>query len=177
MGKQNLKGQKNRKKNKEKNSRKKKRAKFKSHNPGQEVLGKNKEASKKTAQSLKVLCEEFSRLNHTASTRDIVRAKQRRDRRVLDKDLKHLCKTMNSMCNKDETKVDEEEECFAEVENLAKNVNDLIISNDSLEPGFRFTRWQQRKFHQNVRMQKIKYNYNNDDDAADGLDCHVRKLQ
>lgn len=177
MGKQNIKGQKNRKKNKEKNSKKKKRAKFKSHNPDQEVFGKNKEASKKTALSLKVLCEEFSRLNHTASTRDIVRAKQRRDRRVLDKDLKNLCKTMNSMCHKEETKEDEEEECFAEVEDLAKNVNDLIISNnDNLEPGFRFTRWQQRKFHQNVRTQKIKYNYNNDDDA-DGLNCYVGKLQ
>ena len=108
MGKQNIKGQKNRKKNKEKNSKKKKRAKFKSHNLDQEVFGKKKEASQKTAQSLKVLCEEFSRLNHTASTRDIVRAKQRRDRRVLDKDLKNLCKTMNSMCNKEDTKQDED---------------------------------------------------------------------
>jgi len=175
MGKQNIKGQKNRKKNKEKNSKKKKRAKFKSHNPDQEVFGKKKEASQKTAQSLKVLCEEFSRLNHTASTRDIVRAKQRRDRKVLDKDLKNLCRTMNSMCNKEDTKQDEDEECFAEVENLAKNVNDLIISKDNLESGFRFTRWQQRKFHQNVRMQKIKYNYTDDD--VDGLNCFVGTLQ
>ena len=167
MGKHNIKGEKNRKKNKEKNSKKKKRAKFKSHNPDHEFFcGKKKDVAKKTAQSLKLLCEEFSKLNHTASTRDIVRAKLRRDRRSLDKDLKDLCKTMNSMCNKDETKEEEEEEeeCFAEVENLAKNVNDLIISNDSFEPGFRFTRWQQRKFHQNVRKQKIKYNYNADDE-------------
>ena len=160
MGKQNIKNQKNRKKNKEKNSKRKKRAKFKSHNPDQETFGTRKEAKKKTAQSLKILCEEFSKLNHTASTRDIVRAKQKRDRRVLDKDLKDLCKTMNTMCDKkEETKEEGEEECFAEVENLAKNVNDLIISNDNFDPGFRFTRWQQRKFHQNVRMQKIKYNY------------------
>ena len=166
MGKHNIKGQKNRKKNKEKNSKKKKRAKFKSHIPNNDVFcGKKKEVAKKTAQSLKLLCEEFSKLNHTASTRDIVRAKLRRDRRSLDKDLKDLCKTMNSMCNnKAETKEDGEEECFAEVENLAKNVNDLIISNDSFEPGFRFTRWQQRKFHQNVRKQKIKYNYNADEE-------------
>jgi len=165
MGKHNIKNQKNRKKNKEKNSKKKKRAKFKSHNPDHEIFGARKETKKKTAQSLKILCEEFSRLNHTASTRDIVRAKQKRDRRVLDKDLKDLCKTMNSMCNKkEETKEEGEEECFAEVENLAKNVSDLLISNDNFEPGFRFTRWQQRKFHQNVRMQKIKYKYTADDD-------------
>ena len=42
--------------------------------------------------------------------------------------------------------------------------HDLIINNDSFEPGFRFTRWQQRKFHQNVRKQKIKYNYDADDE-------------
>ena len=168
MGKYNIKGQKNRKKNKEKNAKKKKRAKFKSSTSDLDCLvggqKPKREATKKTAQSLKILCEEFSRLNHTASTRDIVRAKQKRDRRVLDKDLKDLCKTMNSMCNKEETKEDGDEECFAEVENLAKNVNDLIISNDNFEPGFRFTRWQQRKFHQNVRMQKIKYNYHADDE-------------
>ena len=40
-----------------------------------------------------------------------------------------------------------------------KNVSDLIISNENNEPGFRHTRWQQRKFLQNVREKKIKKRY------------------
>ena len=66
-----------------------------------------------------------------------------------------------SAANKDEKNKDsddEEEECLATVENLAKNVNDYLIINETSnnEPGFRFTRWQQRKFHQNVRKHKNK---------------------
>ena len=160
------KGRKKCKKNKEKNLKKKKKAKMKSNSSDQEIFRSKRmrENERKTAQSLKTLCHEFRKLNHTASTRDIVQAKQRRDRRVMDKELKDLCKNMKSMCNK-ESIVSDEEECFAKVESLAQNVSDLIISNDNFEPGFRFTRWQQRKFHQNVRRRKIKYN--NDGDEKD----------
>ena len=58
---------------------------------------------------------------------------------------------------------EDEEEGIATVENLSKNVSDLIISNENNEPGFRYTRWQQRKFMQNVRDQKIKYKYEEDE--------------
>ena len=161
MGK--LKGKK--KSNKEKNLRKKKKAKFKSRESKGNTIEKG--------HVMQTLCHEFKKkLN--ASPQQIVRAKHRRDERMLKRDMKNICKNLNNMCNKDEKNKEsddeEEEECLATVENLAKNVNDYLIINETSnnEPGFRFTRWQQRKFHQNVRKHKYKVVHNdvrdNDED-------------
>ena len=98
-----------------------------------------------------------------------MKAKHRRDQRLLDRNVKDLCRDLDKMfqksSNNEAEKEAEEEECFAAVENLSKNINDLIITNENHEPGFRFTRWQQRRFQQMTRKQNIKYKFNNDDDV------------
>ena len=161
MGK--LKGKK--KSNKEKNLRKKKKAKFKSRESKGDTIQKG--------HVMQTLCHEFKKLNYKASPQQIVRAKHRRDERMLKRDMKDLCKDLKSLCNKDEENKDsddgEEEECFAAVENLAKKVDDYLIINENSnnEPGFRFTRWQQRKFHQNIRKHKYKVVHNDGHDNDD----------
>merc|ERR1712107_933648 len=101
------------------------------------------------------------------------RAKHRRDNKQFQNNVNDLCDDLDQMCKKhdddDDDDSDAEEECFAEVETLSRNINDLIISNDNNEPGFRFTLSQQKKFQQNIRRQKIKYKFQDDDDA-DNLD-------
>lgn len=148
------------KKHKERNLKKKKKEKFKR----KERSATDKSGDTTTVvQSLSTLCQQFKKLNQTASPQEIVRAKHKRDQRRLDREMKDICKMMVKQeltKTKDhDSGEEEEEECFAAVENLSKNINDLIITNDNLEPGFRFTRWQQKKFQQNVRKQKIKYNF------------------
>merc|ERR1712241_1542088 len=96
----------------------------------------------------------FRKLKATATPQAIVRAKLKRDQRLLEKDMKDLCKDVKKLFKSSEDTNEEEEEGVATVENLSKNVNDLIISNENNEPGFRYTRWQQRKFLQNVREKK-----------------------
>ena len=77
--------------------------------------------------------------------------------------MKDLCKDVKKLFKSGEETNEEDEEGIASVENLSKNVSDLIISNENNEPGFRYTRWQQRKFLQKVRDQKIKYKYEEDE--------------
>ena len=151
------------KRHKERNLKKKKKEKFKR----KERNAIEKPGDKTTVvQSLRTLCQQFKKLNQTASPQEIVRAKHKRDQKRLDREMKDICKMMVKQeltkTKEPESGEEEEEECVAAVENLSKNINDLIITNDNLEPGFRFTRWQQRKFQQNVRKQKIKYNYFDD---------------
>ena len=158
---------KTRKSNKEKNLKKKKKAKFKS---------KDKSYNEKCQDSEKAvnsLCYEFQKLNKSkvASPQQIIKAKHRRDQRMLDRNVKGLCRDLDKMFqktsnNEGTNKEKEEEECFAAVENLSKNISDLIITNENHEPGFRFTRWQQRRFQQVTRRQKIKYQYKADDDVV-----------
>ena len=159
--KENKSSKRNRKKNKEKNLKKKKLAKFKRSSEHSRVKEK-KHQSNKIVTSLCVGLEKSVKL---ASPREIVRAKHRRDNKQFQNNVNDLCDDLDQMCKKHDD--DGEEECFAEVETLSRNINDLIISNDNNEPGFRFTRSQQKKFQQNIRRQKIKYKFQDD---ADNLD-------
>ena len=45
-------------------------------------------------QSLRTLCQQFKKLNQTASPQEIVRAKHKRDQRRLDREMKDICKMM-----------------------------------------------------------------------------------
>ena len=164
--KENKSSKRNRKKNKEKNLKKKKLAKFK-RSSEHSCVKEKKHQSNKIVTSLCVGLEKSVKL---ASPREIVRAKHRRDNKQFQNNVNDLCDDLDQMCKKhDDDDDDGEEECFAEVETLSRNINDLIISNDNHEPGFRFTRSQQKKFQQNIRRQKIKYKFQDDDDA-DNLD-------
>ena len=155
------------KRQKERNLKKKKKEKFKKKERCALADSVDKSGDNATVvQSLRTLCQQFKKLNQTASPQEIVRAKHKRDQRRLDREMKDICKMMVKQeltkAKEPESEGENEEECIAVVENLSKNIEDLIITNDNLEPGFRFTRWQQRKFQQNIRKQKIKYNYMED---------------
>jgi len=154
------------KRNKDKNLRKKKKEKFKRkyRDQAQEedlCAVSNQKSDHKSISSLNL---EFRKLKATATPRAIVRAKLKRDQRLLEKDMKDLCKDVNKLFkSSDETTEDKEgEEDFAAVEDLSKNVSDLIISNDNPEPGFQYTKGQQKRFLQKVRDQKIKYKHEED---------------
>ena len=155
------------KRNKEKNMRKKKKEKLKKKLKNQEQEDSDSTSTTKRSdhRSINSLNLRFKKLKATATPQAIVRAKLKRDQRLLEKEMKDLCKDVKKLfktsADSSEDK-DEEEEGFAAVENLSKNVNDLIISNENPEPGFQYTRWQQRKFLQRVRDQKIKYKYEDD---------------
>ena len=156
------------KKNKEKNLRKKKKEKSKRRRNESDINSESDSAapSTKTSEqkSMSSVSREFMKLKATATPQAIVRAKLKRDQRLLERDMKDLCKNVTKLFKTmpDDEKEHEEEEHIAEVETLSKNVGDLIISNDNPEPGFHYTRWQQRKFLQKVPDKKIKYNNGGD---------------
>ena len=158
------------KKNKDKNLRKKKKEKSKRRRKDQEKGSDSDSPGPSVRKSdhkrMSSLNLEFRKLKATATPQAIVRAKLKRDQRLLERDMKDLCKDVTKLFKTslgvEDEKEQEEEEHFAEVENLSRNVEDLIISNDNPEPGFHYTRWQQRKFLQKVRDKKIKYNYEED---------------
>merc|ERR1739838_970262 len=73
-------------------------------------------------------------------------------------DLNGLCKDLENMFKKKTNVMEEEKECFAKVENLAQNIEELTISNENYEPGFRFTRDQQKKFTHKLKIfRRSKY--------------------
>lgn len=156
------------KKNKEKNLRKKKKEKSKRRRKESDKKSESDSAapSIKTSdhKSISSVRRKFMKLKATATPQAIVRAKLKRDQRLLERDMKDLCKDVTKLFKTmpDDEKEHEEEEHFAEVETLSKNVGDLIISNDCPEPGFHYTRWQQRKFLQKVPDKKIRYKYTED---------------
>ena len=161
------------KKNKEKNMKRKKKEKAKRRLKSQEKSSEKASKSCPTRNqqkhssdrqdSITSLNLKFRKLKASATPQAIVRAKLKRDQRLLEKEMKDLCKNVNKLFKSSKETNEEGEEGFAAVENLSKNVSDLIISNENNQPGFRFTRWQQRKFLQNVRDQKIKYKYEEDE--------------
>ena len=132
----------------------------KSHHSQQQHRHRNTSDRPDSISSLNL---KFRKLKASATPQAIVRAKLKRDQRLLEKEMKDLCKDVKKLFKSSEETNEEEEEGIAVVENLSKNVSDLIISNENNEPGFRYTRWQQRKFMQNVRDQKIKYKYEEDE--------------
>ena len=148
------------KRNKDKNLKKKKKEKFR-----RKLKTKEDSLHAKTNdRSVSSLNVEFRKLKASATPQAIVRAKLKRDQRLLEKEMKDLCKDVKKLFKSSDgtSESKDEEECFAEVENLSKNVSDLIISNENPEPGFHYTRWQQKKFMQRVRDQKIRYKYEED---------------
>ena len=162
-------------KNKEKNIKKKKKEKAKrklkfqeksSEATSKSVPNRHKQAANTADRqgSITSLNLKFRKLKASATPQAIVRAKLKRDQRLLEKEMKDLCKDVKKLFKSGEETNEEDEEGFAAVENLSKNVSDLIISNENNEPGFRYTRWQQRKFTQKVRDQKIKYKYEETED-------------
>ena len=140
---------KHRKRNKVQNLRKKKK-----------VKSRNKEKTDDVSVERKVntICEEFKNIS---TSQAIVKNKLKRDKRRLDKDMSGLCKDLKKLLKSSKNSCDEEnnETCFPVIENLSKNVEDLLISNENYEPGFKFTRWQQKKFHKDVRESKIQYDH------------------
>ena len=150
-----VKPSKHRKKNKVQNLRKKKKSK-----------NKNKDKSEALSDrdvKLKIsnICDDFKNIS---TSQAIVKNKINRDKKRLDRDMSGLCKDLKKMLKSTEKHTEDEsdEECVAVVENLSKNIEDLIITNENFEPGFKFTRWQQKKFHQKVSCSKIQYNHDDD---------------
>jgi len=147
-----VKPSKHRKRNKVQNLRKKK--KVKSRN--KEKTNSNTDRNLK--QKLNTICEEFKKIS---TSQAIVKNKLKRDKRKLDKDMSYLCEDMKQLNTSTTQKDDDgnDETCFPVIENLSKNVSELLISSDNYEPGFKFTRWQQRKLHKRVLERQIKYNF------------------
>ena len=134
--------------NKEKNLKKKKKLKHK-----KKIIGKGETkhySHNQFKKSLDILCSQMTKLNQTATPRDIVKAKHMRDERLLNRDIGSICKDFTKMCKQNQESKNQEtesdtEECFAAVENLSRNVSDLYISADTHQPGFKLQRWQKRK--------------------------------
>merc|ERR1712212_89096 len=139
-------GSKKRRNNKKQNLRKRKKTKFYSKESRTAAL--NSTQSEDLNQSVNSICRERRKMN---TSQVIVKAKLRRDEKRITKDINGLCKDLEEMFNK-KNNVMEEEECFAKVENLAQTVEDLTISNENFEPGFRFTRDQQKKFTHKLKI-------------------------
>ena len=150
-----VKPSKHRKRNKVQNLRKKKKVKSRNKEKPEVSVDRN------LKQKINTICDEFKNIS---TSQAIVKNKLKRDKRRLDKDMSGLCKDLKKMLKSSEkhSKDESDEECFPVIENLARNVEDLLISNENYEPGFKFTRWQQKKFQQKVCDSKIQYNHDED---------------
>eukprot|EP00092_Neocalanus_flemingeri_P021711 GFUD01023549.1.p1 GENE.GFUD01023549.1~~GFUD01023549.1.p1 ORF type:complete len:160 (-),score=47.93 GFUD01023549.1:596-1075(-) len=147
-----VKPSKHRKRNKVQNLRKKKKGKCRK----KEKLEDSEDTN--VQQKVNDICDEFKKIS---TSQAIVKNKLKKDKKRLEKDMGRLCKDLKKMLKSGDkqTKDESDEECVAEVENLSKNIEDLIITNENYEPGFKFTRWQQKKFQLKVRESKIQYNH------------------
>jgi len=138
-----------RKSNSDKNLRKKKK-----------VRVKDKKIEKTNNRDMKhkldKICDDFKKIGSISTTQAIVRQKLRRDEKKMKLDLKSICKDMERVLD---TKDDNEEgtEEVAVVEDLACQVSDLMITPDQLSrSGFVYTRWQQRKFLEGLKLVKLR---------------------
>ena len=153
-------------KNKDKNLKKKKKTKHKTKLYSVDsrthcVKDPQKYSCSKFAKDLSSLCQQFKIFNQkAASPKDIFRAKHLRDQKLLNNDVDSICDNFEQLCggtSETNNVNNKEEECFAEVENLSKNVNDLFISTDNLQPGFQFSSWQKKKInYRNRRKNKLQ---------------------
>eukprot|EP00090_Calanus_glacialis_P032581 TRINITY_DN53983_c0_g1_i1.p1 TRINITY_DN53983_c0_g1~~TRINITY_DN53983_c0_g1_i1.p1 ORF type:complete len:160 (-),score=48.34 TRINITY_DN53983_c0_g1_i1:97-576(-) len=150
-----VKPSKHRKRNKVQNLRKKKKVKSRNKEKPEVSTDKN------LKQKINTICDEFKNIS---TSQAIVKNKLKKDKRRLDSDMSGLCKDLKKMLKSSEkhSKDESDEECFPVIENLSRNVEDLLISNENYEPGFKFTRWQQKKFQQKVCDSKIQYNHDED---------------
>ena len=124
--------------NKAQNLKKKKKLKYKTKQNRISSSGDLK-------QQVSYLCKD---LKGTSPTQAIIRNKKRREEMVMEKDIGTICKNMKELLGGPK----EEHESVAIVENLAKNIKDLIIeAPDPHEMGFRFTKQQQQAFHASVK--------------------------
>ena len=141
-----------RKGNKARNLKKKKKSKAKNKKENGSVAMSEKQFEHR----MMAMCKEFKRV---CTSKAIVTHKLHREKRKHDRDMSELCKdlkyllkfnlkTDNVVSSAD---VESEDVVYPVVEDLSKNVQDLIISNQNFEPGFKFTRWQQKKFLQKIR--------------------------
>jgi len=103
------------------------------------------------------ICDNFKKIS---TTQAIVRHKLRNEENRLNKDMKSICKGFSKLL---ETKTldvseDEKKEKIAIVEDLSSQVEDLMINRDDnpeeLRPGFVYTRWQQKKFLEGLKLLK-----------------------
>jgi len=147
-----VKPSKHRKRNKVQNLRKKKKTKSRNKEKPEVLTVKN------FRQKISNICDD---LKNISTSQAIVKNKLKKDKKRLDRDMSGLCKGLKKLLNSTEkqSKDESDEECVALVENLSRNVEDLVITNENYEPGFKFTRWQQKKFQQKVSNSKIQYNH------------------
>merc|ERR1712059_197317 len=86
-----------------------------------------------------------------STTQAVFKAKLREeDQKRVNKDLKSICKDLENMLSHNQED-EKDQECFAEVENLSKNVEELLIGTENYEPGFRFSKWQQKQFLKQIK--------------------------
>lgn len=130
---------KGRKTNSVKNAKKKKKMKSVSAVKGEE---------RDMKQKISNICSEFKKIS---TTQAIVRQKLRRDEKNLTSEMTDICKDLAGLLDSDGDGEGEEE--VAVVEDLACQVDDLVIGAEELaRPGFVYTRWQQRKFLDRMKM-------------------------
>lgn len=146
-----VKPSKHRKRNKVQNLRKKKK-----------VKSRNKEKKESTndktlKQKVNSICEEFKKIS---TSQAIVKNKLKKDKKKLDKDISGLCENLQLLkTSNNDIPEGDDETCFPVIENLSKNVAELLINTEDYAPGFKFTRWQQRKLHRRVLERKIQYTF------------------
>ena len=103
---------------------------------------------------LDVICDSFKKIS---TTQAIVRQKLKQDERRLKSDMKDICQDLERVLDttKDDDGCDDDVAEVAVVEDLASQVEDLMLSREELaRPGFVYTRWQQRKFTDRLKLLK-----------------------
>merc|ERR1711913_65936 len=101
--------------------RKKKKEKLKKKLKNQEQEDSDSTSTTKRSdhRSINSLNLRFKKLKATATPQAIVRAKLKRDQRLLEKEMKDLCKNVNKLFKSSKETNEEGEEGFAAVENLS----------------------------------------------------------
>ena len=136
---------KGKKTNVERNLKKKKKMKI---NEKKAEKAMNRDVNKK----LDVICDSFKKIS---TTQAIVRQKLKQDERRLKSDLKDICKNLERVLDTKDEGCDDDVEEVAVVEDLSSRVEDLMLSREELaRPGFVYTRWQQRKFTDRLKLLK-----------------------
>jgi len=146
------KSNKQRKGNKARNLKRKKKNKAKNKKENESVAMNEKQFE----YNMMSMCKEFKKV---CTSKAIVANKLHREKRKHDRDMSELCKDLKYLLKSNlksdnvisSADADSEDVTYPVVEDLSKNVQDLIISNENFEQGFRFTRWQQKKFFQRIR--------------------------
>ena len=143
--------------NVERNLRKKKKMK---RNEKKAEKAMNRDVNKK----LDVICDSFKNIS---TTQAIVRQKLKQDERRLKSDMTDICKDLERVLDTKADGCDDGVEEVAVVEDLSSRVEDLMLSREELaRPGFVYTRWQQRKFTDRLKLIKHRRVVEEDEDIC-----------